>query len=173
MAKGGTCGGTAPTGPKAKLAASKYISFLSITNTPLRLQAARQVFPTFSFPFLDIPGSPEDTATIGTTGDTQERLAFDHDPQNPFCKNWESVRGEEPTKVKGRLREHYDRWVTIGANETVLPIVRQGYRIPFLSNPLRAVFNNNRSAIEHEEYVGTAIREFLGTGRIQETVQPP
>ena len=75
--------------------------------------------------------------------------------------------------MKGRLREHYDHWVTIGANETVLPIVRQGYRIPFLSNPLRAVFNNNRSAIEHEEYVGTAIREFLGTGRIQETVQPP
>ena len=56
------------------------------------LQAARQVSPFFfSFPFLDIPGSPEDTATTGTTGDTQERLT-------PFARTGNQSGGRSQPK---------------------------------------------------------------------------
>ena len=35
----------------------------------------------------------------------------------------------------GRLRESYDYWLSINANENVLSIIREGYKLPFYTEP--------------------------------------
>lgn len=44
---------------------------------------------------------------------------------------------------------------------------------PFLSFPEPAVFENNRSSLEHAEFVEDAIGELVESGRVLEVVVPP
>ena len=76
-------------------------------------------------------------------------------------------------KVKGRLREHIDFWVAIGTNSTILEVIREGYKIPFYSQPERKSFSNNRSALNHTDFVGKELESFLESGRIVETPVKP
>ena len=66
-----------------------------------------------------------------------------------------------------------DYWKKIGANETVLKILDEGYTIPFLTNPKCINLMNNRSALENHEFVTEEIKVLLRTGRIIETEKSP
>ena len=97
-----------------------------------------------------------------------------YDPMDIHRKEWEFC-GEEAgqTIVKGRLRENIQYWEDIGCNETILQVIREGYRIPFLTTPPSTFLKNNRSAVEHSSFVTKAIQELLDTGRIKEVETPP
>ena len=75
--------------------------------------------------------------------------------------------------VKGRLRERWKYWESIGANENILNVIKEGYRIPFLKNPSGERFKNNKSALNYSEFVSKAVLELLNTGRVVETEHPP
>ena len=43
-----------------------------------------------------------------------------------------------------------------------------GYRIPFISAPCRALFHNNKSALENASFVESAISELVGNHSVTE-----
>ena len=74
----------------------------------------------------------------------------------------------EQTIVKGRLKKNLEYWKNIGCNETVLKVIREVYRIPFLTTLPGTILRNNRSALEYKGFVSRAISELLHTGSIKE-----
>lgn len=84
-----------------------------------------------------------------------------------FCENSKSVT------VKGRLRSHIEFWKSIGAPQFILNTLSGGYIIPFLTTPSRAHFHNNKSAIEHCDFVQAAIIELVKLGSVVECVSAP
>ena len=76
--------------------------------------------------------------------------------------------------VKGKLKQHYDYWQnTIKANEAILNIIQEGYKLPFVETPSEAIFRNNNSAIVDSEFVQKSIEELLLAGSISECKTPP
>ena len=97
-----------------------------------------------------------------------------YDPEDIYRQDWEVCRDEtDNAMVKGRLRENLEYWKNVGCNETVLEVIREGYRIPFLTLPPGITLRNNRSALDHKTFVSKAITELLDTGRIREVKTPP
>ena len=76
-------------------------------------------------------------------------------------------------EVKGNLKRHIDFWEQIEANSTVHDIINNGYKIPLLHIPPSRFFKNNRSALQHSQFVTSEIRELLLSGRIKEVSHPP
>ena len=72
--------------------------------------------------------------------DSSLLVDFDYD-QNLF----EYEQNSASPLLKGRL----EYWHTIGANNFVIDTIKFGYRIHFLGTPCRALFHNNRSALEN------------------------
>ena len=70
--------------------------------------------------------------------------------------------------LKGRLKTKLDYWHTIGANNFVIDTIKFGYRIPFISTPCRALFHNNKSALENASFVESAISELVGNHSVIE-----
>jgi len=66
-----------------------------------------------------------------------------------------------PPTLKGRLKAHLPYWESIYANRFIIDTIRFGYRIPFIENPIRVLLVNNKSALEHSEFVETAITELV------------
>ncbi len=75
--------------------------------------------------------------------------------------------------VKGRLKNHSEFWERIGANETIVLILKEGYRIPFHTVPPSTHSPNNKSAYKHHDFASKAIKELLNTGRIKEVSHIP
>ena len=76
--------------------------------------------------------------------------------------------------MKGKLKQKQSFWKnTIEANDTVLNIIQEGYRLPFLETPDTARFSNNKSAINNSKFVENSIKEMLATGTILERDHPP
>ncbi len=63
-------------------------------------------------------------------------------------------------------------WHKIGANPTVLSVIQEGYRIPFISPPPPMFSTNNRSAILENAFVVESILDLLNSGRIVEKNEP-
>ena len=61
----------------------------------------------------------------------------------------------------------------IKANNTVLNITQEGYRLPFLETPYTARFSNSKSAINNSKFIQNSVKEMLATGTIVEQDQPP
>ena len=76
-------------------------------------------------------------------------------------------------KVKGRLRSHVQFWEEIGAYSNILDIIKNGYKIPFYSLPSTCFQKNNKSALQHGDFVGKAIAELLDDGLIEECSEVP
>ena len=86
----------------------------------------------------------------------------------------ELVGDSEPISVQGRLHEHANFWFNeLEASSFVKEIITQGYRIPFLKVPWPVFKCNHRSALEHEEFVATAIEELVQTGCVVSHVECP
>ena len=74
--------------------------------------------------------------------------------------------------VKGSLRRNIDFWRSINAYESVLDMIENGYKVPFIETPSSKVFKNNKSALDNAEFVQETILDLLKTGRILETFTP-
>ena len=79
-----------------------------------------------------------------------------------------STKESYKIKVKGRLKANLQYWQSIGCNETILSVIRDGYVIPFLTTPPNKIFSNNKSAMNNSEFVNDAVLELLKTDRIKE-----
>ena len=76
--------------------------------------------------------------------------------------------------MKGRLSASINFWVeTLDAPDFVLGIIRQGYRLPFRDYPAPCHLRNNKSSLQHPEFVTQAISELLSSGCIVEHWTPP
>ena len=70
--------------------------------------------------------------------------------------------------VKGRLAKSIKFWEGINASPWVLRIIKEGYALPFISEPEPAEFKNNASAHKHSDFVTSKVKELLSSGRIRE-----
>ena len=74
-----------------------------------------------------------------------------------------------PPTLKCRLKAHLPYWESIDANCFVIETIKSGYRILFIETPIRAQLANNKSALEHSEFVESAIRACSHGGEISRT----
>ena len=77
------------------------------------------------------------------------------------------------SQVKGSLRRNVEFWRSIGAPRYILSVLWEGYRLPFQQTPIGFTSRNNRSALDHSEFVNEAILELLHSGRVMELNSPP
>ena len=61
--------------------------------------------------------------------------------------------------INGSLKRHITDWENIGASAFILDIISSGYKIPFYLTPESSFSNNNRSAIEHSDFVRDSIED--------------
>ena len=78
---------------------------------------------------------------------------------------------EHTPDVKGRLKEKISFWEEICASSWVLSISRDGYALPFISEPEPKVFQNSVSASRNKEFVTNEILDLLNSGCIREVSQ--
>ena len=71
-------------------------------------------------------------------------------------------------KVKGSLKRNIAFWEHIGAPSFIRDTSVDGHNIPFIYTPRAARFGNDRSAIQHSEFVEQAISDLLITGSVVE-----
>ena len=84
-----------------------------------------------------------------------------------------SVKGRS-NGVKGRLKSSLNFWVqTLDASYFVLDMIRRGYRLPFAEYPSQCFLKNNRSALQHSDFVTEEIIELLSNACIGEHDVPP
>jgi len=86
---------------------------------------------------------------------------------------FEGSSGTALLQVKGSLRRHVEFWHSIGAPRYILSVMCEGYHLPFKQTPPGFTSRNNRSALDHSEFVNEAILEFLHSGRVMELNSPP
>ena len=76
------------------------------------------------------------------------------DFQNLKDREYEFTNQENYISVKRKLKQNQGFLKnTIKANDTVLSIIQEGYRLPFLQTPDTARFSNNKSAINNSKFV--------------------
>ena len=80
----------------------------------------------------------------------------------------EYQEGVPIVKVKGSLKRNVAFWEHIGASRFIRDTIVFGYKIPFIYTPPVASFGNNRSAIQHSEFVEQAIFDLLVAGSVVE-----
>lgn len=85
----------------------------------------------------------------------------------------EFVENSKIMKVKGRLRQHVKFWQSIGTSQFILDTISRGYIIPFLSTPASAQFPNNKSSLEHADFVKVAIGELVEASLAVECEEAP
>ena len=75
--------------------------------------------------------------------------------------------------VKGRLRRNISFWEYIGASWFIRQTILEGYKIPFYFTPAPATFGNNKSSLQHADFVHKAITDLLAVGSVVECSSPP
>ena len=75
--------------------------------------------------------------------------------------------------VKGKLFKSIQHWQSLGAPDFILSVIRNGYKIPFISTPPPRLFTNNASALKEADFVSEAIFELLRDNRVEEIISPP
>ena len=59
-------------------------------------------------------------------------------------------------------------WQSLGAPDFVFSVIRDGYRIPFISTPPPRRFTNNVSALKEADFVREALLDLLRDNRVEE-----
>jgi len=73
----------------------------------------------------------------------------------------------------GRLRYVYEYWQSIHAYDHILSAIRDGYKLPFYSEPNNCILRNNRSALDNSEFVESEIQKLSRLGCIREVYTLP
>ena len=84
---------------------------------------------------------------------------------NDACESDDSSKFE--LQVKGYLHKNLHFWSGIGASPFILSMVEEAYKLPFFAFPEPTGFKNNRSALEHAEFVKSALEVLC------QSAQPP
>ncbi|CAH3153203.1 unnamed protein product, partial [Porites lobata] len=78
--------------------------------------------------------------------------------------NYDFTSGQcNSPSVRGCLSLCYHQWVKLGTSGFILSVVRDGYKIPFVTLPPPKVSPNNHSAVTHSHFVSEAISDLLRT----------
>ena len=84
-----------------------------------------------------------------------------------------SVKGGS-NGIKGHLKCSLNfRVETLDASDFVLDMIRRGYRLPFAEYPSQCFLKNNRSALQHPNFVADVITKLFSNGRVVEHDVPP
>ena len=83
-----------------------------------------------------------------------------------FTQDYELESGHS-LRVKGNLKNNLVFWRSIGAPDFILPIIENGYRLPFISFPLAVKLKNNKSARIYADFVDQAVLELLNSDRVR------
>ena len=75
--------------------------------------------------------------------------------------------------VKGRLFRSMEFWQSIGTLDLILDVIKEGYKIPFISSPPPKHYSNNATALREADFVDQAIAELLADNRVEELCSPP
>ena len=98
-------------------------------------------------------------------GERDSSLLVDFDYDQNLC---EYEQNSASPLLKGTLKTNLEYWHTIGANNFVIDTIKFGYWIPLISTPCRALFHNNKSALENASFVESAISELVGNHSVIE-----
>ena len=98
--------------------------------------------------------------------------------ENDLMVNKEIFDHENSKKSNISLKENLKRniayWQNIlMANESVLHIIKNGYKIPFFETPEKADLPNNKFSLKNEKFELESISEMLKIGSIKEVKAPP
>ena len=74
--------------------------------------------------------------------------------------------------VKGRLFRSVEFWQSIGTLDFILDVIKEGYKIPFISTPPSKHYSSNAS-LREADFVDQAIAELLAHNRVEELSSPP
>ena len=96
--------------------------------------------------------------------ETEEAILFKNEYEATsnfdFDKNLSKYdQGESEVCVNGRLKCCLHFWEEIGANENVLDVKENGYKIPFISTPKPVEFKSNNSALLNDSFVYSEITQ--------------
>ena len=75
--------------------------------------------------------------------------------------------------VKGNLAKNVAFWEYIKALESVIVLIKFGYRIPFINTPNQAMFRNNKFSYINQDFVFESILELLRRGSAVEVSFTP
>lgn len=82
------------------------------------------------------------------------------------CKNVKN-------RVKKSLHQHLNYWEKIDTYDSILSIIRNGYSLPFHSQPPYVEFKNNKSALLNHDFVSEAVQELFVSGRVVQVQVKP
>lgn len=85
----------------------------------------------------------------------------------------DSTQAKSVTSVRGRLAKCISEWEGINAPGFILEVIREGYKIPFVSLPPPKHSDNNLSAIKEKDFVSEAILDLLKMNCIEELDEAP
>ena len=107
-----------------------------------------------------------------TTTENREKLSIDDlsllDKYDFACDDI-----SDNVSVKGSLKRNIAFWKSIDTNEFILDVIENGYRLPFISEPQSNHLKNNKSSLENDEFVKSAILELVKSGSVVETTDKP
>lgn len=75
--------------------------------------------------------------------------------------------------VRGRLKANIQFWKNIDACKFIIDTIDSGYKIPFYSLPQGRFSCNNKSALQEDEFVRSAITDLLDSGLVSEEYEVP
>ena len=75
--------------------------------------------------------------------------------------------------VNGKLFKSIQHWRSLGALDFILSVIRNGYKILFISTPPPRRFTNNASDLKEADFVWEAILELLHGNLVEEIISPP
>ena len=90
--------------------------------------------------------------------------------QNSYDRDLEKCSIVSPV---GRLANSYSKWKEIQANETVLDVIKFGYKLPFFTKPDSVILTNNKSALQNKDFVSTEIQNLIDKKSVTEVLNKP
>ena len=98
---------------------------------------------------------------------------YEYDNDFYLSNFFEYEQGNVEPLFRGRTKSNIQFWIDIGAPEEIVNVIRHGYKIPMFATPTPRHFNNNKSAVNHSEFVSEAIIDLLSKNLITECVSLP
>ena len=86
---------------------------------------------------------------------------------------FEFESGSRNINLKNRLKTSFSFWKNINTSEFIIDIIESGYKIPFVNEPENITLKNNKSALDHTEFVEKAIKELSDANLIREESSRP
>jgi hypothetical protein len=73
----------------------------------------------------------------------------------------------------GNLLGNIEKWKDIGANEYIIDVIENGYKIPFLHIPDSIALDNNKSSRDNTKFVTEEIEKLINKGCVSPVTEKP